>query len=116
MKEEFHALLRNALKSGEAGYFHIGKGPLCRKFTFDGRVIHNGNGQTLNWFPSAPEILESIEEEDETVSHEEQTFDFAQINEAIQNIEKDIKTSEDAAKHEREKLEKAGALWRGVGW
>ena len=59
---------------------------------------------------------ESIEEEDETVSHEEQTFDFAQINEAIQNIEKDIKTSEDAAKHEREKLEKAGALWRGVGW
>lgn len=59
---------------------------------------------------------ESIEEEDETVSHEEQTFDFEQINEAIQYIEKDIKTSEDAAKHEREKLEKAGALWRGVGW
>ena len=59
---------------------------------------------------------ESIEEEDETVFHEEQTFDFEQINEAIQYIEKDIKTSEDAAKHEREKLGKAGALWRGVGW
>ena len=64
MKEEFHALLRNALKSGEAGFFHIGKGPQCRKFTFDGRVIHNSNGQTLNWFPSAPEILESIQEEE----------------------------------------------------
>ncbi len=64
MKEEFHSLLRNALKSGETGHFHVGKGSLCRKYTFDGKAVHVSTGQTLNWFPTAPELLKSIETEE----------------------------------------------------
>ena len=61
---------------------------------------------------------ESIEEEDESVARtdETQTFDFAQINDAIQSVNKDIKSSEEKAKNERDKMEKAGLSWRGVGW
>ena len=46
---------------------------------------------------------ESIEEEDESVARtdETQTFDFAQINDAIQSVNKDIKSSEEKAKNER---------------
>jgi len=61
---------------------------------------------------------ESIEEADESVARtdETQTFDFAQINDAIQSVNKDIKSSEEKAKNERDKMEKAGLSWRGVGW
>ena len=61
---------------------------------------------------------ESIEEEDESVARtdETQAFDFAQINDAIQSVNKDIKSSEERAKNERDKMEKAGLSWRGVGW
>ena len=72
---------------------------------------------------------ESIEEEDESISAagggvgvgagggEDPAFvDFAQINEAIQSVDNDIKKHEESAKSERDKLEKAGLSWRGVGW
>jgi hypothetical protein len=72
---------------------------------------------------------ESIEEEDEAISAagggggggagggEDPAFvDFAQINEAIQSVDNDIKKHEESAKSERDKLEKAGLSWRGVGW
>ena len=61
MKEEYYSLLQHALNSGEAGHFHLGKGSDCRKFTFDGKAIHISTSQSLTWFPTDTELLDSIE-------------------------------------------------------
>ena len=64
MKEEFLLLLKHALMNGEAGYFHVGKGSLCRKYAFDGKTVHVSTGQAMSWFPTAPELLDSIESDE----------------------------------------------------
>lgn len=64
MKEEFHSLLKHALQGGKPGFFHLGKGPFCRKFAFDGSIIRFQASDVLQWFPSSTEVLQRLNHEE----------------------------------------------------